>query len=88
MIGLGWWGRKMKAVLQNAKQDIEIVCAAEPHASGADFAKDYGFKVYSDHKGALAHPGVEAVIQIRYMSNKSKIRLQRASIFSAKSLWP
>ncbi len=62
MIGLGWWGKKMTAVLQSAKQDIEIVCAAEPHASGADFAKDYGFKVYSDHKGALAHPGVEAVI--------------------------
>ena len=62
MIGLGWWGKKMTAVLQSAKQDIEIVCAAEPHASGADFAKDYGLKVYSDHKGALAHPGVEAVI--------------------------
>ncbi len=62
MIGLGWWGKKMTAVLQSAKQDIEIVCAAEPHASGADFAKDYGFKVYSDHQGALSHPGVEAVI--------------------------
>ncbi len=62
MIGLGWWGKKMTAVLQSAKQDIEIVCAAEPHPSGAEFAKDYGFKVYADHKGALAHPGVEAVI--------------------------
>jgi predicted dehydrogenase len=62
MIGLGWWGKKMTAVLQAAKQDIEIVCAAEPHASGAEFAKDYGFQVYADHKGALAHPGVEAVI--------------------------
>lgn len=62
MIGLGWWGKKMTAVLQNAKQDIEIVCAAEPNPAGAEFAKDYGFKVYSDHEGALAHPGVEAVI--------------------------
>ena len=62
MIGLGWWGKKMTAVLQAARQDIEIVCAAEPHPSGADFAKEYGFKVYADHTGALAHPGVEAVI--------------------------
>jgi predicted dehydrogenase len=62
MIGLGWWGKKMTAVLQSAKQDIEIVCAAEPNPAGADFAKEYGFKCYPDHKGALAHPGVEAVI--------------------------
>ncbi len=62
MIGLGWWGKKMTAVLQSAKQDIEIICAAEPNAAGADFAKDFGFKVYDDHKGALGHPGIEAVI--------------------------
>ena len=62
MIGLGWWGKKMTAVLQSAKQDIEIVCAAEPNSAGADFAKDYGFTCYLDHKSALAHPGVEAVI--------------------------
>ena len=62
MIGLGWWGKKMTAVLQSAKPDIEIICAAEPNPAGADFAKDYGFKVYADHKAALAHPGVEAVI--------------------------
>ena len=62
MVGLGWWGKKMTAVLQNAKQDIEILCAAEPSPAGADFAKDYGFKCYSDLSGALAHPGVEAVI--------------------------
>jgi predicted dehydrogenase len=62
MIGLGWWGRKMTAVLQSAGQDIEIVCAAEPSPEGAQFAKDRGIKCYSDHKGALAHPGVEAVV--------------------------
>lgn len=62
MIGLGWWGKKMTAVLQAAKQDIEIVCAAEPDPAGEEFAKDHGFKVYPGHEGALAHPGVEAVI--------------------------
>ena len=62
MIGLGWWGRKMTAVLQKAKQDIEIVCSAEPNPAGADFAKENGFACYPDDRGALAHPGVEAVI--------------------------
>ena len=62
MIGLGWWGRKMTAVLQKAKDDIEIVCAAEPNAAGAEFASDNGLKLYAGDEGALLHPGVEAVI--------------------------
>jgi predicted dehydrogenase len=62
MIGLGWWGRKMTAVLQKAGQDIEIVCAAEPNAAGVGFAKENGFACYSSDHEALKHPGVEAVI--------------------------
>ena len=62
MIGLGWWGRKMTAVLQKAKQDIEIVCAAEPNPAGADFAKENDFPCYQNDNAALEHPGVEAVI--------------------------
>lgn len=62
MIGLGWWGKKMTAVLQKAGDDIEIVCAAEPNPEGADFAKENGFAWYASDKEALKHPGVEAVI--------------------------
>jgi predicted dehydrogenase len=62
MIGLGWWGKKMTAVLQKASRDIEIVCAAEPNPAGAEFAAANGFKHYSNFKDALKHPGVEAVI--------------------------
>jgi predicted dehydrogenase len=62
MIGLGWWGRKMTAVLESAKDEIELVCAAEPNASGADFAASKGFKHYASDRDAMAHPGVEAVI--------------------------
>ncbi len=62
MIGLGWWGRKMTAVLQKAKDDIEIVCAAEPNPAGQEFAAAHGFKHYGDYAEALKHPGVEAVI--------------------------
>ena len=62
MIGLGWWGKKMTAVLKRASADIEIICAAEPHPAGADFAAANGFKHYANFKDALKHPGVEAVI--------------------------
>ncbi len=62
MIGLGWWGKKMTAVLKKAGMDIEIVCAAEPNPAGAEFAAANGFKHYASFKDALKHPGVEAVI--------------------------
>ncbi len=62
MIGLGWWGKKMTAVLKKAHADIEIICAAEPNPAGADFAKENGFACYENYKDALKHPGVEAVI--------------------------
>jgi predicted dehydrogenase len=62
MIGLGWWGKKMTAVLKKAGKDIEIVCAAEPNPAGAEFAKENGFAHYANYKDALKHPGVEAVI--------------------------
>ena len=62
MIGLGWWGKKMTVVLQKARQDIEIVCAAEPNPDGANFAKEHGFAHYANYKDALKYPGVEAVI--------------------------
>ena len=62
MVGLGWWGRKMTAVLKSASTEIEIVCAAEPNPAGADFAKENGFVCYTNYKDALQHEGVEAVI--------------------------
>jgi predicted dehydrogenase len=62
MIGLGWWGRKMTAVLGAAKNDIEVVCAAEPNPDGQAFAAQNGIKCFASDKEALAHPGVEAVV--------------------------
>jgi predicted dehydrogenase len=62
MIGLGWWGRKMIAVLKQAKNDIEIVCAAEPNPTGKEFAAANNFEHYSGDLEAIQHPGVEAVI--------------------------
>jgi predicted dehydrogenase len=62
MVGLGWWGKKMTVVLQTAKDDIEIVCAAEPNPAGKEFAEANGFEHYGSDTDALRHPGVEAII--------------------------
>jgi predicted dehydrogenase len=62
MIGLGWWGKKMTAVLQSAKGEIDVVCAAEPNPAGAEFAAANGLAYYKTDAEALAHPGVEAVV--------------------------
>ena len=31
LVGMGWWGQKMLAVLQAAPQDIRVVRAVEPN---------------------------------------------------------
>src|SRR4051794_39210723 len=62
MIGLGWWGKKMTAVLKSAHDDIEVVCAAEPNPAGAEFAAANGLVHYRTDAEALTHPGVEAVV--------------------------
>ena len=90
MIGLGWWGKKMTAVLQKAKQDIEIVCAAEPNPAGAEFAAANGFAHYAKYQDALKHPGVMAVILATPHSlHAEQIRLAvaaRKHIFCEKPL--
>jgi predicted dehydrogenase len=63
MIGLGWWGQKMVAVLKAAGDEIEIVRAVEPNlAAVADFAAANGLVVTADYQDALDDPAVEAVI--------------------------
>jgi len=62
MIGLGWWGKKMIAVLKQAKDDIEVVCAADPSPAGKEFAAANDLAHYGSDQEAIRHPGVEAVI--------------------------
>jgi predicted dehydrogenase len=86
MIGLGWWGKKMTAVLQKARDEIEIVCAAEPSPTGKEFAEANCFKHYSSDTEALQHPGVEAVILATPHSLHAE-QIQRA-VAARKNLWP
>ena len=62
MVGLGWWGRKMVAVLQGA-DEIALLRAVEPDTDAArDFAEANGLRLDADLEAALADPEVEAVI--------------------------
>jgi predicted dehydrogenase len=63
LIGLGWWGRKMLAVLDGAGADIRVVRAVEPNM---DYARgvcaERNIALTADYADALADPAVEAVV--------------------------
>lgn len=63
LIGMGWWGKKMLAVLQGAPEEIEVVRAVEPNvASVAHLCAERGVKLSADYAEALGDPMVEAVV--------------------------
>jgi predicted dehydrogenase len=63
MVGLGWWGRKMTAVVQGRSARLRIVRAVEPqHNAAADFAAEHGMTLSARFEEALADPEVQAVI--------------------------
>src|ERR1700677_168727 len=63
MVGLGWWGRKMGALIKNQSREIELVGAVEPNATAAKEVGDQlGVPVTADLKTALDDPKVNAVI--------------------------
>jgi predicted dehydrogenase len=62
IVGLGWWGRKMVAVLQSASDQLEIVSAVEPDPSAKAFAAEHGLDLTTSYDEALARKDVEAVV--------------------------
>lgn len=63
LIGMGWWGKKMLAVLQAAPGDIRVVRAVEPNMeSVADLCAERGVALSADYADALNDPSVEAVV--------------------------
>ena len=63
LIGMGWWGKKMLAVLQAAPDDILVVRAVEPNVdSVAALCAERGITLSADYADALADPAVEAVV--------------------------
>lgn len=63
LIGMGWWGQKMLAVLQAAPEDIRVVRAVEPNTDlVAELCAERGVALSADYADALADPNVEAVV--------------------------
>lgn len=63
LIGMGWWGQKMLAVLSSAPDDITVVRAVEPNLSSVrDLCAGKGIALSADYADALNDPNVEAVV--------------------------
>ena len=63
LIGMGWWGKKMLAVLQAAPGEIQVVRAVEPDTQTvAALCAERGVTLSADYADALADPAVEAVV--------------------------
>lgn len=63
LVGMGWWGQKMLAVLSSAPDDITVVRAVEPNVETVrDLCASKGIPLSSDYADALNDPEVEAVV--------------------------
>src|SRR3989338_6617181 len=63
LVGMGWWGQKMLAVLQAAPEDIRVVRAVEPNMDAVrDLCAQRGVALSADYADALNDPAVEAVV--------------------------
>ena len=63
LVGLGWWGRKMGALIKAQGRDIALIRAVEPNEAAAkEVGAQLGVPISPDLKTALADPKVDAVI--------------------------
>ncbi|MDB5658187.1 MAG: gfo/Idh/MocA family oxidoreductase [Cypionkella sp.] len=63
LIGMGWWGKKMLAVLAGAPGDIRVVRAVEPNVESVrDLCAEKGIPLSAAYADALRDPAVEAVV--------------------------
>jgi len=63
LVGMGWWGQKMLAVLQAAPHDICVVRAVEPNIESVKAkCADKGIPLTASYADALKDPNVEAVV--------------------------
>lgn len=63
MVGLGWWGRKMSALIHGQSRTMRLVRAVEPnHNAASGFAAELGVPLSTDIADAWTDPAVQAVI--------------------------
>jgi predicted dehydrogenase len=63
MVGLGWWGRKMLAVLEAVPGEVRVVRAVEPNVDAVrSLCAEKSIALSDDYEDALRDPAVEAVV--------------------------
>ena len=63
LVGMGWWGQKMLAVLDAAPDDIRVIRAVEPNVDAVkDLCAERGVMLSAEYADALSDPDVEAVV--------------------------
>lgn len=63
LVGMGWWGKKMLAVLGAAPAEIRVVRAVEPNTETVrTLCAEKAVPLTADYSDALADPEVEAVV--------------------------
>jgi len=63
LVGMGWWGQKMLAVLQAAPANIRVIRAVEPNVETVRaLCESKGIALSADYADALNDPEVEAVV--------------------------
>jgi predicted dehydrogenase len=62
LVGYGWWGRKMAALISSTSQIMRIAVIVEPDADARAAASEAGYRTAADLATALAAPEVDAVI--------------------------
>jgi predicted dehydrogenase len=62
LVGYGWWGRKMAALVVRGGRALEIAAIVEPDKDARSAAEAAGFSVLAEMQSALSAPGIDAVI--------------------------
>lgn len=63
LVGMGWWGQKMLAVLQSASEHVTVVRAIEPDTENVrQICESFDVPLSAEYADALNDPNVEAVV--------------------------
>lgn len=62
LVGLGWWGRKMAALVSAGGAGMHFTHGVDPNPDASAFAAEMGLQYSQDMADALADPSVEAVV--------------------------
>lgn len=62
IVGLGWWGRKMTALVNAGGAEMRFVRAVDPDPQAVQFAAENGLTLTPELSEALADPKIEAVV--------------------------